>query len=120
MGTESDTTKAKSILQPIAESENIPAKLELSLIKYEEGAKNEALNDIKTIAELRCAYDSCSILADLYEQSMKLEKAFYWITIASSFEDSAAGKKQTLKDKLSKEKVVKIEKEAYEFIENLQ
>ena len=120
MGTESDTTKAKSILQPIAESENIPAKLELSLIKYEEGAKNEALNDIKTIAELRCAYDSCSILADLYEQSMKLEKAFYWITIASSFEDSASGKKQPLKEKLSKEQVARIEKEAYKFIENLQ
>ena len=51
---------------------------------------------------------------------MKHEEAFYWITIASSFEDSASGKKQTLKDKLSKEKVVKIEKEAYEFIENLQ
>ena len=120
MGTESDTTKAKSILQPIAESGNIPAKLELSLIKYEEGAKNEALNDIKTIAELRCAYDSCSILANLYEQSMKLEEAFYWITIASSFEDSASSQKQALKNKLSEEKVARIEKEAYEFIENFQ
>ena len=120
MGTESDTTKAKSILQPIAESGNIQAKLELSLIKYEEGAKNEALNDIKTIAELRCAYDSCSILANLYEQSMKLEEAFYWITIASSFEDSASSQKQALKNKLSEEKVARIEKEAYEFIENFQ
>ena len=120
IGTEADTTKAKSILQPIAESGNIQAKLELSLIKYEEGAKNEALNDIKTIAELRCAYDSCSILANLYEQSMKLEEAFYWITIASSFEDSASGKKQPLKEKLSKEQVARIEKEAYKFIENFQ
>ena len=73
-----------------------------------------------TIAELRCAYDSCSILANLYEQSMKLEEAFYWITIASSFEDSASGKKQPLKEKLSKEQVARIEKEAYKFIENLQ
>ena len=120
MGTESDTTKAKSILQPIAESGNIQAKLELSLIKYEEGAKNEALNDIKTIAELRCAYDSCSILANLYEQSMKPEEAFFWITIASNFEDSASSQKQALKNKLSEEKVARIEKEAYEFIENLQ
>ena len=51
---------------------------------------------------------------------MKPEEAFFWITIASNFEDSASSQKQALKNKLSEEKVARIEKEAYEFIENFQ
>ena len=124
IGTNIDIAKAKGILHSLAKIGNIPAKIELSMIKFEEEKKDDALNELKKIAVMECISNSCTTLASLYEQQKKIEDAYFWLLLASHFEQDSTSKQtnhiKTLQDKLSKEIQSDIENKAYNLIENMQ
>ena len=73
---------------------------------------------------MECISNSCTTLASLYEQQKKIEDAYFWLLLASHFEQDSTSKQtnhiKTLQDKLSKEIQSDIENKAYNLIENMQ